>query len=258
MTGGTPRGLGDYPAFGGRRSEHGLPMGVGSQRAAVEDPGRARYFRVRDVAPDIFLLGNLGAVQLNLGYGVDECRRVVEMIEANALVLHLNPLQEALQAEGDTGSAACSRASNTSVAGWRCRVVKEIGGGISGEVPAPAEAGVAAMTWAVLAARPGVPSNITGDRSRAAPGKCHVCRLGDSTATSLQMVLAAVPNLPVIASGGLRNGLDAAKPWRMEPPGGICWTTAAGADAGEDMLDTVVTATIEEVGWPCSALVLAR
>ncbi|HYJ13424.1 MAG TPA: alpha-hydroxy-acid oxidizing protein, partial [Thermomicrobiales bacterium] len=79
MTGGTPRGWEITRRLAVAAQEHGLPMGVGSQRAAVEDPERARYFRVRDVAPDILLLGNLGAVQLNLGYGEDECRRVVEM-----------------------------------------------------------------------------------------------------------------------------------------------------------------------------------
>jgi isopentenyl-diphosphate Delta-isomerase len=77
-------------------------MGVGSQRAALEQPELAVTFKVRHLAPDVLLFANLGAVQLNYGYGIDQCRRAVEMIEADALVLHFNALQEAVQPEGDT------------------------------------------------------------------------------------------------------------------------------------------------------------
>ena len=80
----------------------GLAMGVGSQRSAIRDQRLAYTYQVRQVAPRIPLLANLGAVQLNYGYGVDECRRAVEMIEADALILHLNALQEAVQPEGNT------------------------------------------------------------------------------------------------------------------------------------------------------------
>jgi hypothetical protein len=76
-------------------------MGVGSQRAGIEHETVRQTFRVRDVAPDILLFANLGAVQFNYGYTVDQCRRAVEMIDADALILHLNPLQEAVQPEGD-------------------------------------------------------------------------------------------------------------------------------------------------------------
>ena len=79
----------------------GIAMGVGSQRVAIEEPAAASTFQVRDVAPDILLLSNLGAVQLNYGYGLDQCRRAVEMIGADALIFHLNVLQEAVQPEGN-------------------------------------------------------------------------------------------------------------------------------------------------------------
>ena len=79
----------------------GLAMGVGSQRVAIEEPSVADSFQVRDVAPDILLLGNLGAVQLNYGYGIDQCRRAVDMIGADGLIFHLNVLQEAVQPEGN-------------------------------------------------------------------------------------------------------------------------------------------------------------
>lgn len=78
----------------------GVALGVGSQRKALEDPDQASTFQVREQAPTIPLLANLGAVQLNYGYGIEECRRAVEMIDADALVFHLNALQEAIQPEG--------------------------------------------------------------------------------------------------------------------------------------------------------------
>src|SRR5512147_2089551 len=81
--------------------ELGIAMGVGSQRVAIEEPSVADSFQVRDVAPDILLLGNLGAVQLNYGYGIDQCQRAVEMIGADGLIMHLNVLQEAVQPEGN-------------------------------------------------------------------------------------------------------------------------------------------------------------
>ena len=79
-----------------------IAMGVGSQRVLLEKPEMAGTFAVRSRAPDILLFANLGAVQLNYDYGLDECLRVVELLEADALVLHLNPLQECIQPRGDT------------------------------------------------------------------------------------------------------------------------------------------------------------
>ena len=102
MTGGVERGAEINRRLAAAAQAVGCAMGVGSQRVAIEDPERSAFFRVRDVAPDILLFANLGAVQLNYGYGPDQCRRAVEMIEADALILHLNPLQEALQVGGNT------------------------------------------------------------------------------------------------------------------------------------------------------------
>ena len=122
-------------------------MGVGSQRAALESPAAAETFRVRRYAPDILLLANLGAVQLNYGYTIDHCKRAVEMIEADALILHLNALQEAVQPEGDTRFAglvdkiaAVCRALPVPV------IAKEVGWGISEKAARMlADAGVAAI-----------------------------------------------------------------------------------------------------------------
>jgi isopentenyl-diphosphate delta-isomerase len=113
----------------------GLGMGVGSQRVALEEPSAADSFQVRDVAPDILLLGNLGAVQLNYGYTVEHCRKAVRTIAADGLILHLNVLQEAVQPEGNRNFRGLEAKIATV-----CRelevpvVVKEVGSGISGEV----------------------------------------------------------------------------------------------------------------------------
>lgn len=101
MTGGTEQAQAINRNLAAAAQARRLAMGVGSQRAGIETKESAASFRVRDIAPDILLLANLGAVQLNQGYTADQCRRAVEMIDADALILHLNPLQEVLQSEGD-------------------------------------------------------------------------------------------------------------------------------------------------------------
>lgn len=113
----------------------GLAMGVGSQRVAIEEPSVADSFQVRDVAPDILLLANLGAVQLNYGYTVEQCRRAVRMIEADGLILHLNVLQEAVQPEGNRNFKGLERKIAAVCNELEVPVVaKEVGSGISAEV----------------------------------------------------------------------------------------------------------------------------
>src|SRR5690554_348209 len=134
MTGGTERAQGINRTLAEAAQEAGIAMGLGSQRAAIEDPSLGRTFQVREVAPDILLFANLGAVQLNYGYGVDECRRAVELIEADALVLHLNPLQEAVQPEGDTRFAGLLQRIEAVCRALPVPVIaKEVGWGFSEE-----------------------------------------------------------------------------------------------------------------------------
>lgn len=194
--------------------ETGIAMGLGSQRAAISDATLARTYRVRDVAPDILLFANLGAIQFNYGYGVDECRRAVEMVEADALFLHLNPIQEAVQDHGNTNwSGLLPKIEQV------CRtlqvpvIVKEVGFGISADVARQlVEAGVRAIdvagaggtSWAAVEAK------------RAPnPELQKLAELywdwGIPTAESLIQVQRAAPNLPIFASGGIRNGIEIAK-----------------------------------------------
>jgi isopentenyl-diphosphate delta-isomerase len=190
----------------------GLAMGVGSQRVALEEHSVAPSFQVRDVAPDILLFGNLGAVQLNYGYTIEHCRRAVEMIGADGLILHLNVLQEAAQPEGNRnfrGLAAkiaevCRQAEFPVMA-------KEIGSGISAEVATRLrDAGVRAID---VAGRGGT-SWYTVEARRMTKGegaKSTFSAWGIPTDEALIQVRRAVPDVPLVASGGIRSGLDIAK-----------------------------------------------
>ncbi len=105
-------------------------MGLGSGRALLEFPGSVETFDVRSLAPDVALLANLGAVQLNKGYGLAECRRLVETLHADAIALHLNPLQEALQPEGDSCfSGLLDRIADLCNRAGFPIVIKEVGSG---------------------------------------------------------------------------------------------------------------------------------
>ncbi len=196
-------------------AEHlGLPMGVGSQRAAVVDPRLAPTYQVRRVAPRIPLLANLGAVQLNYGFGVDQCRRAVEMIEADALILHLNPLQEAVQPEGNTNFKGLlgkiehlCRALEVPV------VVKEVGNGIGARdaqrlyacgVRIIDVAGAGGTSW----------SEVERYRQPDEQGRRVAGAFADwglPTTECIRAVRAALPEVTIIGSGGVRSGVDVAK-----------------------------------------------
>jgi isopentenyl-diphosphate delta-isomerase len=193
--------------------ELSIAMGVGSQRVAIEEPAAADSFQVRDVAPDILLLGNLGAVQLNYGYSIAQCRRAVKMIGADALILHLNVLQEALQPEGNRNFKGLTAKIATV-----CReldvpvVVKEVGNGISVEVAKRLHgAGVAAID---VAGKGGTAWSAVEAQRATQQGKPYSRTFTDwgiPTEEALVGVRAALPQIQLVASGGIRSGLDIAK-----------------------------------------------
>jgi isopentenyl-diphosphate delta-isomerase len=192
----------------------GCALGVGSQRIAIQDPGQAHHFRIRDVAPDVTIFANLGAVQLNAGLGLDACLAAVEMVEADALILHLNPLQEALQKDGDHDFRGLEERIARICEDLPIPViVKEIGFGISASVALRlAAAGVAAID--VSGAGGTSWSSVEAHRAQTPMARAVAEVFGEwgiGTATSLCQVRYALPDLPLIASGGLVNGLDAAK-----------------------------------------------
>lgn len=214
MTGGTEQAELINRRLAAGAQARGIAMGLGSQRTGLELAATAGSFRVRREAPDILLLANLGAVQLNKGYGVDHCRRAVEMIEADALILHLNPLQEVLQADGDWHWAGLLAKIEEVCRGLGAPVVvKEVGWGISASLARQlAAAGVAAIDVAGA----GGTSWSEVEYHRAPTERLRrlartFADWGIPTAESLTMVGAALPHLPRIASGGIRDGIDVAK-----------------------------------------------
>jgi isopentenyl-diphosphate delta-isomerase len=192
----------------------GVAMGVGSVRAALVDPSLDHTYQVRRVAPDILLLANLGAVQLNYECDLEDCHRAVEMMEADALVLHLNPLQECLQPEGNTNFAELLKKIEQVCYQLPVPVVvKEVGWGISDRVADMLQdAGVAAIDVAGA----GGTSWSAVERHRAPDDRADriaeaFADWGIPTAESILMVRKAAPQLAVIGSGGIRTGLDVAK-----------------------------------------------
>jgi isopentenyl-diphosphate delta-isomerase len=191
-----------------------LPICLGSLRAGLEEPRLMASYQVRDVAPDVPLFANLGAVQLNYGYGPVDCRRAVEAVGADALVLHLNPLQEALQPEGNTAFAQLLTKIAAVCAALACPVVvKEVGWGIG---PAVAERLAAAGVAAIDVAGAGGTSwsKVEGLRAPSAADAEVAQAFADwglPTAGALLALRTCLPTMPLIASGGIANGVDVAK-----------------------------------------------
>ncbi len=214
MTGGAARAREINRNLATAAERTGVAFTVGSQRAALERPDLRATYQVRDVAPTILLLGNLGAVQLRRGYGIRECREALAMIDADGLVLHLNPLQEGLQAGGDTAFSGLGE----SIAAI-CRdldrpvLVKEVGWGISGAVARRLEAaGVSAVdvqgaggtSWARV-------EGLRAPTDRLREAAAAFAGWGIPTPDCLRQTRAACPRLPLVAGGGVRSGVDIAK-----------------------------------------------
>ena len=214
MTGGTQEAAAINRTLATAAQEMMVAMGVGSQRAAIEHTELASTFQVRAYAPDILLFANLGAIQLNYGFGVDQCRQAVDMIQADALILHLNALQEAVQMEGQTRFAgllakiaAVSRSLPVPV------IAKEVGWGFCEEdVRRLAEAGVAAIDVAGAGGTSWsqVEMHRAENESQARLAAAFI-DWGIPTAEAILNVRRVAPNMAIIASGGLRTGVDIAK-----------------------------------------------
>ncbi|MFM8606400.1 MAG: type 2 isopentenyl-diphosphate Delta-isomerase [Hyphomicrobiales bacterium] len=197
----------------------GFAMGVGSQRIALAG-GKSHGLdrRLRDHAPTIPIYANLGAVQLVNGMGIDHARRAVEEIGADALILHLNPIQEVLQKDGDYDWRGVTKAIADLVEKFSAPViVKEVGFGISVDVARRLlECGVSAIdvagaggtSWAAVEGRR-APDQTTHDLGELFRD------WGIPTVESLASLRGRFPDLPLIASGGVRHGLEAAKAIRL-------------------------------------------
>ncbi|MFN2127995.1 MAG: type 2 isopentenyl-diphosphate Delta-isomerase [Anaerolineales bacterium] len=214
MTGGTSEAADINRKLAIAAQEARIAMGVGSQRVAIENHNQVKTFSIRKYAPDILLFANLGAVQLNYGYGPDECKRAVEMIDADALVLHLNALQEALQPEGDTNfrnlytkiEEICKKLAKPVV-------VKEVGWGFSSQdakllmnagVSAIDVAGAGGTSWSQV-------EMYRAEDDRQAQIASSFVNWGIPTSNAIRNVRNVSVDMPLIASGGIRNGVDIAK-----------------------------------------------
>jgi len=209
MTGGTRSSTKINRDIAEVAQEYGIGMGVGSQRAALEDRTLEDTFKVKDSAPNLpFLVANLGAVQLNYGYGVSECRRAIEMIDADAIALHVNPLQEVVQPEGDRNFSNLIAKVNKIASELKQPVIaKCVGEGITYstakklKVDAIDVAGVGGTSWSL----------VESYRNRGIHQKvgAEFAGWGLSTVDSIRQ--CAKLKTPLIGSGGIRSGIDAAK-----------------------------------------------
>ncbi|MDT0177673.1 type 2 isopentenyl-diphosphate Delta-isomerase [Enterobacter sp. BRE11] len=219
MTGGAARARSINHHLAEAAQALGLALGVGSQRVALESDSNFGLTRdLRRIAPDIPLLANLGAAQIMGEQGRRLAQRAVSMIEADALIVHLNPLQEALQRGGDRDWRGVLQAIAQLVTTLEVPViVKEVGAGISPEVAQRlAEAGVSMIdiagaggtSWAA----------VEGERASTPQQRAVAMAFADwgiPTDEALRAVRRRLPAMPLIASGGIRDGIDAAKALRL-------------------------------------------
>jgi len=217
MTGGHPETARINRSLARQAERLGIAIGVGSQRAAIEDPSLAPTYRVvREEAPSAFVVANLGAPQFARGYGVREARAAVEMIDADALAIHLNPGQEAFQVEGDPYyEGVIQKILEVADSLGVPVLVKETGTGLSMEdvrtlyrlgVKCFDVAGLGGTNWIKVEV---VRAAMRGVKPRPAGPLADYW--GNPTALAVIEARAAAPHAYIVASGGVRTGLDAAK-----------------------------------------------
>lgn len=251
MTGGTEQAKTINCRLAKAAQKHGLAMGVGSQRIAVENPNVAHTFAMRSLAPDAMLFANLGAVQLNYTYGLEQCLRVVDILQADALILHLNPLQECIQPNGDTKfkglltkiKQLCQQLDVPVIA-------KEVGNGISttmatklidAGVTVIDVAGAGGTSWAK------VESQRAENNLQRRLGKTFA-DWGISTADCIVQIREQYSDLPLIASGGLRDGMEVAKAIALGADlAGLAFPFLQAASESESAIDELIELLIAEI-----------
>jgi len=250
MVGGTEESYRINHLLASAANRYNLAMGLGSQRAGIEKESVMHTFKVRDIAPDILLFANLGAVQLNYGYTIQHCQRAVDAIGADALLLHLNPLQEALTENGDTHFAGLLSKIESICQLLKVPViVKEVGWGISAEVAKKlVDAGVQAID--VAGAGGTSWSEVEKYRMKLPEHKEVAAAFKDwgiPTAECIQEIHDKFPELTIIASGGLKNGVDVAKCIALGAClGGIARQFLIAAAESEEALDRRISVYIQQ------------
>jgi isopentenyl-diphosphate delta-isomerase len=249
MTGGTERAAELNRRLAGGAEAAGIAMALGSGRAMIENPALLPTFDVRACAPQAPLFANIGAVSLNYGIGTNDVRKLIADLQADALFLHLNPLQEALQPAGDTNFRGLLPKIAELCAALDVPVVaKSVGSGIG---PATAarllDAGVAAIdasaaggtSWAR------VEGKRSGDDRREALAETFA-GWGTPTATAVRDLRERFPALPLIASGGVRTGVDIAKAIALGADlCGLALPFLEAASISRDAVDELIATLIE-------------
>jgi isopentenyl-diphosphate delta-isomerase len=261
MTGGHPKAREINACLARAAQRHGIPMGVGSQRAALRMPSVAHTYEVaRAEAPDAFLIGNIGAPQLidqsstEQALPIADVEAAVEMIEADAMAVHLNFTEEMVQPEGNRRARGCLAAIAEVAAelGGRTPVIgKETGSGMS---PAVARRLVDAGVSALDVGGRGGTSFAKVEAQRAAErGDRRRARLGDllgdwGVPTPVSVVAAARAGAPVVATGGVRSGIDSAKALALGATMvGVARPMLQAALEGEEAIDTVIEDFVAEL-----------
>jgi len=243
MTGGPARAEAINARLAEAAQQLGIALAVGSQRTAIEGASAGGLDQtLRHRAPDTVILANIGAAQLTRGFGLDEARRAVGMIGADALIVHLNPLQEACQPEGDRDWWGVGAALEALIRKLEVPVVvKETGAGLSGRTArrlidmgaaAVDVAGAGGSNWAL----------IEGERATDPADRAHAAAFADwgtPTARAIVDVRRACPQAVVIGSGGVRDGVDVARAIRLG-------ADLAGQAAGVLAAATVSTEAVVE------------
>ncbi|HEY9767839.1 MAG TPA: type 2 isopentenyl-diphosphate Delta-isomerase [Coleofasciculaceae cyanobacterium] len=251
MTGGTEQAKKINCRLAIAAQKHGLAMGVGSQRIAVENPDVAHTFAVRSLAPNAMLFANLGAVQLNYTYGLEQCLRVVEILGADALILHLNPLQECIQPNGDTRFKGLLNKIEQLCQQINVPVIaKEVGNGISNSMATKLVnagvsiidvAGAGGTSWAKVESRR-AENNLQRRLGRT------FADWGISTADCIVQIRSSHPELPLIASGGLRDGMEVAKAIALGADlAGLAFPFLQAASESEAAIDELIELLIAEI-----------
>ena len=252
MTGGSPRAGEINRRLAVVAQELGLAMGLGSQRVLLEQDGLVPTFQVRDLAPDVLLLANVGAIQLSLGVGVDDCRRLVDLVGADALAVHLNPIQEMVQPEGDRDWRDLRPRIEELISTVGVPVViKEVGFGISGEMAricrdmgavAIDVGGGGGTSWARIE---GLRAQ---DPERQAMGETFR-RWGITTGDAVIECRAALgQDFPIIATGGVRTGVDVARALALGADiAGMALPFFRAADESEDAATALGRRILEEL-----------
>lgn len=214
MTGGTAKAGAVNRILAEAAEATGVALALGSQRPMLENPQRASSYAVRDVAPNVFLAGNVGAVQLNYGVDAKALNALIESSKVDVLTFHLNPLQEAIQPGGDTNFKGLMEKLADVIPQLSVPVLlKEVGSGFSaktvgkiGTLPIAGieVAGVGGTSWAK------VESHRTPVEHQQETG-VRLSSWGIPTSESIQIIRHALPTIPIISSGGVRSGLDIAK-----------------------------------------------